>query len=220
MTIDAAVGNVFGPAPAGVGLRIALVRHGAADASVRGRCCGSLDPALSDEGRRQMRHASRLLVRLGAVTIYASPQARALDSARTLEIAAPLLVDDRLREIDFGLLEGLTYDEVADRHPDVWRGWMQAPVDVVFPQGEQFGAFSHRVDLAVADLTTQHRGCAIVVVAHGGVNRLILARALGLDLRHMFRLQQTCGAVSLIDYYGEQAIIQAMNVTWRGESSC
>ena len=220
MTTDVALGNVFGPAPAGVGLRIALVRHGEADGSVRGRCCGSLDPALSDEGLRQMRHASRLLQRLAAVTIYASPQARALDSARTLEMAAPIAVDDRLREIDFGLLEGLTYDEIADRHPDVWRGWMQAPVDVAFPQGERFDAFSNRVDRAIADLTTRHPGAAIVVVGHGGVNRLILARALGLDLRHMFRLQQTCGAASLIDYYGDQAVVQVTNATWTGESSC
>jgi alpha-ribazole phosphatase/probable phosphoglycerate mutase len=220
MTTDATAVDAFGPAPAGVGLRIALVRHGASDVAVRGRCCGSLDPPLSDEGRRQMRYASRLLQRLAAVTIHASPRRRALDSARTLEMAAPIVVDDRLREIDFGLLEGLTYDEVAYRYPDVWRGWMEAPVDVAFPQGERFDAFSTRVDLAVADLTTCHRGDAIVIVAHGGVNRLILARALGLELRHMFRLQQTCGAVSLIDYYGDQTVVQAMNVTWTGASAC
>jgi alpha-ribazole phosphatase/probable phosphoglycerate mutase len=196
------------------------VRHGEADESVRGRCCGSLDPPLSDEGRRQMRQAGRLLQRLAAVTICASPRRRALDSAKALENPAPLEVDDRLREIDFGLLEGLTYDEVADRYPDVWRGWMQTPVEVAFPQGERFDAFSARVELAVAELAARHRGGAIVIVAHGGVNRLILARALGLEPRHMFRLQQTCGAVSLIDYYGDQAVVQVTNATWTGESSC
>ena len=220
MTTPVAVGRAFGPAPAGVLLRIALVRHGEADGSVRGRCCGSLDPPLSDEGRRQMRRASRLLRHLAAVAIYASPQRRACDSARTLGMAAPIVVDDRLREIDFGLLEGLTYQEVADRYPDVWRAWMQASVDVAFPHGERFDAFSARVDPTVAALTARHAGDAIIIVAHGGVNRLILARALGLDLRHMFRLQQTCGAASLIDYYGDEAIVQAMNVTWMGESSC
>lgn len=220
MTTDAAVENVFGPAPAGIRLRLALVRHGEADGSVRGRCCGSLDPPLSDDGRRQMRHASRLLQRLAAVMIYASPRTRALDSARTLEMTAPIAVDDRLREIDFGLLEGLTYDEIADRHPDVWQLWMHTPVDVAFPGGERFDLFSHRVDLAMVDLTIRHRGHAIVIVAHGGVTRLILARALGLDLRHMFRLQQTCGAVSLIDYYDDQAVVQVMNATSTGDSLC
>jgi alpha-ribazole phosphatase/probable phosphoglycerate mutase len=97
---------------------------------------------------------------------------------------------------------------------------MRAPVVVAFPEGERFDAFSNRVDLAIADLTTRHPGDAIVVVGHGGVNRLILARALGLEPRHMFRLQQTCGAVSLIDYYGDQAVVQLMNATWTGASSC
>ena len=222
MTTDGAVAveSAFGPAPAGVGLRIALVRHGEAHGSMRGRCCGSLDPPLSDEGRRQVQRAGRLLQSLAATTIYASPRQRAFESARTLQRSAPVLVDERLREIDFGLLEGLTYEEVANHYPDVWRVWTHAPTDVAFPQGERFDAFRNRVDLVLADLTTRHRGHAIIVVAHGGVNRLILARALGLDLRHMFRLQQTCGAVSLIDYYGGQGIVQAMNVTSTGALSC
>jgi alpha-ribazole phosphatase/probable phosphoglycerate mutase len=220
MRADVAVTDAFGPAPSGVGLRVALVRHGEADGAVRGRCCGSLDPPLSDEGRCQMQRASRLLQRLAPMAIYASPRRRALDSARTLEMAAPLIVDERLREIDFGLLEGLTYNEVADRYPDVWRVWMQAPVDVAFPEGERFDAFSARVGLAVAELPARHRGGGLVVVAHGGVNRLILARALGLDPRHMFRLQQTCGAVSIIDYYDDQAVVQVMNATWTGAASC
>ena len=220
MTADVAVTDALGAAPAGVGLRVALVRHGEAEGSVRGRCCGSLDPPLSDDGRRQMRQASRLVQRLAAVAIYASPRQRALDSARTLEMGAPLIIDERLCEIDFGLLEGLTYNEVADRYPDVWRLWMQAPVEVAFPEGERFDAFSARVDLAVAELTARHRGDGIVIVAHGGVNRLILARALGLEPRHMFRLQQTCGAVSIIDYYDDQAVVQVMNATWTGAASC
>jgi alpha-ribazole phosphatase/probable phosphoglycerate mutase len=167
-----------------------------------------------------MERTSGLLRRLAAVAIYASPRQRALDSARALEVAAPLVIDDRLREIDFGLLEGLTYQDVADRYPDVWRLWMHQPVDVAFPEGERFANFSARVDQALTDLAERHHGDAIVIVAHGGVNRLVLARALGLEPRHMFRLQQTCGAVSIIDLYDDQAVVQAMNVTCTVATSC
>ena len=216
MTADVAVTDAFGPVPAGVGLRVALVRHGEADASVRGRCCGSLDPPLSDDGRLQMQRTSRLLQRLAPVAVYASPRRRALDSARTLALAAPLVVDDRLREIDFGVLEGLTYREVENQYPDVWRRWMQTPVGVEFPQGERFDDFGARVGLVVAEMKARHRGDAIAIVAHGGVNRLILAQALGLDPDHMFRLQQTYGAVSIIDYYDDEVVVQAMNALWLG----
>ena len=220
MTSSVSVADTFGPAPAGVRLRVALVRHGDVDDSVRGRCCGSLDPPLSDEGWRQMQRTSGLLRRLSAVAIYASPRKRTLDSARALEMSAPMTIDDRLREIDFGLLEGLTYQDVADRYPDVWRLWMQQPVDVAFPEGERFADFSARVDQAVTDIAERHHGDAIVIVAHGGVNRLVVARALGLEPRHMFRLQQTCGAVSIIDLYDDQAVVQVMNATWTVATSC
>ncbi|MCR4374995.1 MAG: histidine phosphatase family protein [Acidobacteria bacterium] len=214
------ISTVFGPAPAGAGLRLALVRHGETDESLRGRCCGSLDPQLSDEGRRQMQRTSALLRRLSAAAIYSSPRQRALDSARALGMSPPVIVDDGLREIDFGLLEGLTFQEVADRYPDVWRVWMQQPTDVAFPEGERFADFSARVDRALTNLTESHHGNAIVIVAHGGVNRLVLARALGLDTRHMFRLQQTCGAVSIIDFYAGQAVVQIMNATGIADAAC
>jgi alpha-ribazole phosphatase/probable phosphoglycerate mutase len=90
---------------------------------------------------------------------------------------------------------------------------MDQPVAVAFPDGERFDAFSARVDQAMYDLSARHRGDAIVIVAHGGVNRLILARALHLEPRHMFRLQQTCGSVSVIDLFGEGAVLQVMNPT-------
>jgi alpha-ribazole phosphatase len=220
VTSDVPVADPFGPAPEGVSLRIALVRHGEPDRSMRGRCCGSLDPPLSDQGRHQIARTSRLLHQLAAAAVYASPRRRALDSARALQLSAPVVVDERLREIDFGLLEGLTFQEVADRYPDVWRLWMEQPIDVAFPNGERFEAFGARVEDAIGDLTRRHHGHAIVIVAHGGVNRAILARALGLEPRHMFRLQQSCGAVSIIDFFGRQAVVQIMNVTGGLDASC
>lgn len=220
MIANAWVPDPFGPAPAGVRLRAAVVRHGEAHRSVRGRCCGSLDPPLSDEGRRQLEETSGLLERLAPVAIYTSPRLRALDSARALAMTMPLTIDDRLAEIDFGVLEGLTYQEVADRYPIVWRTWMHRPADVVFPGGERFDAFTARIDNLLADLKDRHPGQAIVIVAHGGVNRVILARALDLELRRMFRLQQSPGAVSLIDFYDDQAVVQAMNATMRRGTPC
>jgi len=220
MRAGAPATNPFGPAPAGVRLRMALVRHGETDASVRGRCCGSLDPPLSEEGRRQMQRTRGLVQGLAASAVYASPRQRALESARILRLDAPIAIDDRLQEIDFGLLEGLTYQDVAERFASVWRLWMQQPANVVFPQGEPFDVFSDRVEEARAELIERHHGDAIVVVAHGGVNRLILARALGLELRGMFRLQQTCGAVSVVDFYDGTAVLQVLNATWRVATQC
>ena len=201
-------------------VRIVLVRHGETEEAMRGRCCGRIDPPLSRDGLRDMSYARECLSGLAVAAVYASPRRRAVDSARALEVEAPLTVDERLREIDFGCLEGLTFQEIAARHPGIWRQWIESPTEVAFPQGETFRAFADRVDLAVDDLLARHQGHTIAIVAHGGVNRLILARALQLDLRRMFALQQSCGSVSVIDRFGDQAIVQVMNATGRTIPAC
>jgi alpha-ribazole phosphatase len=209
-------GDVFTAAPAGVGLRLVLIRHGETEASVQGRCAGTLDSPLTDRGHAQMRSAARYLKTQPTAALYASPRQRAMDSARVLtrgDTAPPVSIDSRLSEIDFGVLEGLTYDEVAARHPTVWQAWMGTPTDVTFPGGESFAAFSARVDDFMRHLRQQDHERAVTVVAHGGVNRVVLARALGLDLQHMFRLQQTYGGISIIDFYDDTAIVQVMNAT-------
>jgi alpha-ribazole phosphatase len=47
----------------------------------------------------------------------------------------------------------------------------------------------------------EHKGSEIVLVAHGGVNRVILSHALGLDMKHIFRIEQAYGALNIIDFY-------------------
>ena len=131
--------------------RLVLVRHGEPDASVRGRCYGRLDPALSPRGHEQMRTVKRLLRGLPLSKVYSSPRRRALESARHLAPArSNTIVDDRLREIDFGELEGLTYDEIAAGFPETYDTWMRHPTDVAFPGGESFRAMTAE-DLRVAN---------------------------------------------------------------------
>lgn len=205
------LGDWIGLPPDGDQLRLILVRHGEVDESAQGRCCGTLDPELSPKGRRQMQWTRQHLGALPAATFYSSPRRRALESARAIAHDAPVVIDERLSEINFGRLEGLTYHEVAERYPDVWRMWMARPTEVAFPDGECFTSFCARVDKAIADLRERHRGQTVITVAHGGVIRVVLARALGLDLQFMFRLQQTCGGVSVIDFYDVAVVVHVIN---------
>jgi len=96
--------------------RLILLRHGEPDAAVHGRCYGQLDPGLSPNGREQMRRAWELVANQAPSVIYCSPRRRALDSAALRPTGSPAIrIDDRLREIDFGAVEGLTYEELAEQ---------------------------------------------------------------------------------------------------------
>jgi ribonuclease H / adenosylcobalamin/alpha-ribazole phosphatase len=65
-----------------------------------------------------------------------SPRLRARQTAAPLAAAAR--VDDDLRELDFGELEGRTYDEIAAGEPALYRAWMETPTRVKFQGGESW----------------------------------------------------------------------------------
>ena len=192
--------------------RLILVRHGEPDDSVRGRCYGRLDPGLSPRGREQMHRAWEVLRRQPVEAIYSSPSRRAVESAgmRAPDTMA-VAVDERLREIDFGAFEGLAYVEISARHPREYEEWMTRPTEVTFPGGESFSAMSARVRAALGRILQTHRGETVVIVAHGGVNRVALAAALDLDPRRVFRLDQAYACLNVIDHVGDEPIVRLMN---------
>ncbi len=123
--------------------RFWLIRHGEPAEEVRNRCYGALDVGLSATGRAQMAQAADYLKAEPITAIYASPRARALESARILASVqpcpirpCPIEVAEDLREIDFGDFEGLLFDEIAARYPELYsvNGWNPL-TEVRFPNG-------------------------------------------------------------------------------------
>jgi broad specificity phosphatase PhoE len=194
--------------------RLILLRHGEPDETVHGRCYGRLDPGLSPRGREQMRQAWRLLATQSPSAIYSSPSRRAVESTALRSIDPPAAaVDERLREIDFGAFEGLTYEEISTRYPQKYAQWMTRPTDVVFPDGESFATMSARVREALEQIRRKHSGETVITLSHGGVNRVALAEALDLDPRRIFRLAQAYACVNVIDYAGGESVVLVMNAT-------
>jgi broad specificity phosphatase PhoE len=168
---------------------------------------------LSSLGREQIRRTWHLLADQPVAAIYSSPSRRAVESTHLRTTVTPAVaIDDRLREIDFGTFEGLSYREIAARYPQAYDEWMTRPTSVAFPGGESFAAMSARVRSAFEHIRRLHSGTTVAIVSHGGVNRVVLAAALDLDARHIFRLDQTHACVNVIDYFGDEPLVRLMNV--------
>ena len=199
--------------PPGVTRRVLLLRHGETDASSRGRCYGKLDVPLSDEGRRQVEHAATLLQVLLPEAIVSSPRSRAQDSAKIVAKLCKVSVetDERFAELDFGDFEGLPYEDVERDHPDFYARWMASPTEVTFPNGESYTEMAERVVAAYQYLVQNASSSKVVLVAHGGGNRIILSEVLGLDAANVFRLEQTYAGVSIFDYYDTTPVLRVMN---------
>ena len=202
------------PPLAGGATRLILLRHGEPDEAVRGCCYGRLDPCLSPAGRDQMRLTWRFLAGYPAAPTYSSPRGRALESAGLRPATrTPVRIEDELREIDFGDIEGLSYREIEMRYPNLYADWMARPTEVTFPGGESFNMMAARVRTALDRIRHACAGETAVIVSHGGVNRVALAAALALEPRHIFRLAQAYACVNVIDYLGDHPIVRVMNAT-------
>lgn len=199
--------------PEGVTIRIVLVRHGEPAETARGRCYGRLDVGLSENGRRQIENAREFLRKFEFSAVYASPRIRARESALIIAEQSDLCCEtiNDFAEINFGDFEGLAYEEVERRFPESYRIWMETPTKVEFPNGESFAGMKRRVLRAITNLRAARAGETIAVVAHGGVNRIILAHFLRMRDEDIFRLEQNYASVSVIDFYGEFPLVKVMN---------
>ncbi len=193
--------------------RLLLIRHCETDPALQGRCYGRLDVGLSAEGRRQAGALGMALRDVPLAAVYSSPLVRAFATATAIASPHGLepLALDTLQELDFGELEGLSYDEIRAERPELYGEWMEAPTSVRFPGGESFADLRGRVLRSVSAIRERHAGAVVAVVAHGGVVRVVLADALGLEDGAVFRLDQANGGLSVVDWRRGAAVVRVVN---------
>jgi alpha-ribazole phosphatase/probable phosphoglycerate mutase len=181
---------------------VILVRHAQPVEDARGRCYGTLDVELSDAGRAAAAELAQHLRGRGAV--YSSPRRRALETATA--ISPDVVVDDDLRELDFGELEGRTYDEIAASEPELYRAWMERPTTVEFPGGESFAVLQRRVVAALDRIEEP-----AIVVTHGGVIRAVLAHWLSMPDEAIFRFALDYCGVTIVDRLDGTPLVRLVN---------
>lgn len=189
------------------------MRHGKPADEAKGICYGRLDVGLSEAGRAQIHGRMSLLLSLAPDVIYTSTSTRATESAT--EVEGPLKLQAQavpeLCEIDFGAFEGLSYTEVEKQFPQEFRQWMECPTDSKFPGGESFLDLKRRAISFQQSLLPKHRNQTVLIISHAGVNRVLLADALGLPDRQIFRIDQRHAGVSIIDYLPDSAFVRLVN---------
>lgn len=186
--------------------RIILVRHGATALTAEDRFAGSTEVDLSVEGRRQVTLLAERLRDLDIEAVYASPMQRTRETAHILATPHGLtpIVQDALREIDYGRWEGLTRAQVAQRFPDEYQMWAEDPFTIAPAGGEAGVNVLSRALPVVRRIVEAHRHRTVVVVSHKGTNRLLVSSLLGFDTRgYRDRLDQHPAALNILDFMNE-----------------
>lgn len=189
------------------------MRHGSVVGAETRRFIGHLDVPLSPLGEDQV---AALAARLRAVAfdaIYCSDLQR---TRRTAEIlAAPHrltpISDPALREFAMGRWDGLTADEIRALDRAAFDAWMGDVGRFQFPDGESLPDLEARVWPAFDTIVTRHAGGTVAIVAHGGSNRAILCRALGLGPEKLLALGQDYAALSVLARGGSGWTLRLLN---------
>jgi len=161
---------------------VLLCRHGETDWNVEKRFQGLADIPLNDAGREQAEQMAEAMRPRRLMAVWSSPLERASQTAAAIAgmAGAKFQKDDRLRERNLGLMQGLTSSEVRKRYPHFWSAWTNTgtpfPPDSGVERGPEAVA---RIESALFDLAAAYPGGTVAVVSHGALIRVLLHRAVG-----------------------------------------
>jgi len=189
---------------------IDFIRHGEPEGGRRFRG-HSIDDVLSEKGWAQMRRA----VESGCpwTQIVSSPLVRCHAFADELnqQHHVPVQIDDRLKEVGFGSWEGLTHDEIQTRDLFHYHAFYRDPVSNRPPGAEPLDVFFARVSAALKTIVADFSGQHVLVVAHAGVIRAIMAHVLDIPAMAAYRIQVVNAGLSRIRYASDHFQLVFLN---------
>ena len=173
-----------------------VIRHGMTLANKEGRYCGHLDLPLIEEGRDVLEETKGYLQKENVSRIISSPLARAAETSRFLFPEKEVFLEDKLKEINFGLFEGLSYSEIRNRYPEEQKAWGDDFLNYNFPEGESFNGFHKRIGEYVSQFLDDYLNTedeTIALCTHLGVIQCLLIHILKLDNSMLWRFKVSNG---------------------------
>lgn len=193
--------------------RLLMVRHGETELNSALRYWGKSDVKLSALGLSQ---AERLRDRLAFEkidAIYSSSMVRAHVTAEIIASGHRLGITEcpELCEVDFGKLEGLTFEEIKQQYPDVAKLWIERSPELEYPDGENRNQFYNRVCRFISRLEKHRQGETILIVAHSGVLRTVICRLLGIDLDFRWQMRLDLASLSVVETSPNLSVLTLLN---------
>lgn len=196
-----------------------LIRHGETAWNAEHRIQGQMDIPLSPLGVLQAARLAEGLVSEPIDAVYSSGQSRAWLTAAPLAARHGLAViaEPRLRERSFGVFEGLTLDEIAQRYPAEFRKWRERDPAWRPDGGESGQQLIDRVLSAVGDIGTRHPGRTVVLVSHGGVLDVVYRAARALQWHAPREHQMLNAAVNRLAWSNSGSTPPALSIELWGD---
>jgi broad specificity phosphatase PhoE len=190
----------------GVGTELWLIRHGETEWSLSGAHTSRTDIALTEHGRKRALELRDYLARVKFEAVFTSPMRRARETCAIAGFGDVAVVDEGLKEWDYGVYEGKTTAEIRKEIPG-WSVWKDEIVG-----GETVEHVGVRADGVIARaLSAGSDGGSVALFAHAHILRILAARWLGLEADAGRLLVLRTGSVSVLGWERETRVIAGWN---------
>lgn len=187
-------------------MKLILIRHGDTDYNVENRYCGVSDPSLNSLGRDRVKKLIPALSDFQIDKVYTSDLRRAhetaalildgVDSEKRIEFESSAL----FRELDFGIFEGMRYEEIMQKHSRDYTAWINDPFEIAPPKGESFNMLKKRVKKGLDELRSSNSDQTIALVTHGGPIKAILSDVFNYSGDKFWEIDQPRASHFVIDF--------------------
>jgi len=189
--------------------KLILIRHGQTEWNLKKRYSGFLDVGLNKTGKLQAKRLRSVFKKEKIDKIYASDRKRAIQTARIIFKKAPIEKVAGLREVHFGVFEGLTYKEIMVRHPVIYKQWLKDPFSVRIPKGEHLNDFKKRIVTALQRIVKLNKDKTVAVFTHGGAVSIYMGHLLK-SSKFWEQVPQSA-SVTILEFKGKNPKIKLFN---------
>lgn len=177
--------------------RIYLIRHGKIDTGNEKKYLGITDLPLDNDGMQQAKLLKEYFKDILIENIFTSPLTRCLQTTEIIgeEKKQNYIIVNEFAEINMGTWENKPIEYVKQKFPQDYENRGKNLASFIPPQGESFGQLANRVYPAFDRIVKNNSG-NILIVAHAGVNRVILSKVLELPIQDIFSMQQPYGCIN------------------------
>jgi len=189
--------------------KLILIRHGQTEWNLLKRYCGFVDLELNKNGKIQAGKLHKKMKKHRVHKVYSSDRKRAVQTAGIVFKKQRIEMMPDLREIHFGVFEGLNHAEILKKYPEIYKKWLKDPYSVTIPKGEGLAKFKKRVVRAIKGIVKENLGKTVAVVCHGG--------AISIFINHLLKSKDFWSqipkstAMSIVEFEKNKATIKVFN---------
>ena len=188
-------------------MKLTLIRHTSLQLGT-GVCYGQSDVDVAESFVNETVITQTKLANIVFDAVYTSPLQRCVKLAEALNLGEPVL-DYRLMELNFGDWELRAWDSIPR---DIFDAWGHDYANLAPPKGETFSQLQQRGLSFLEEILAKHPNEHIVAISHGGMIRALLAHALNMPLKGLFRFTIDYGSVTQLDFGGTLPKIEFVNL--------